>query len=167
MPCSLQPDGRYPGSSVHGLLQARSWSGLPFTSPGDLPDLGIEPGSPALQADSLPSESPGNQIELPHDPSIPVLSLCVCLSTRLICPWDSTGKNTGAVCHFLLQGIFTTEGLNPQLLNPPRCRDSLFPEPSGKQWARSKLGKEYIKAAYCHPAYLTYTQSTLGFPRWR
>ena len=30
------------------------WSGLPFPSPGDLPDPGIEPGSPALQADSLP-----------------------------------------------------------------------------------------------------------------
>jgi len=29
------------------------WSGLPFPSPGDLPDPGIEPGSPALQADSL------------------------------------------------------------------------------------------------------------------
>ena len=36
------------------------WRGLPFPSPGDLPDLGIEPGSPALQADSLLSESPGN-----------------------------------------------------------------------------------------------------------
>ena len=33
------------------------WSGLPFPSPGDLPHPGIEPGSPALQADSLPSES--------------------------------------------------------------------------------------------------------------
>ena len=33
------------------------WSGLPFPSPGDLPDPGIEPGSPALQAGSLPSES--------------------------------------------------------------------------------------------------------------
>ena len=32
------------------------WSGLPFPSPGDLPDLGIKPRSPALQADSLPSE---------------------------------------------------------------------------------------------------------------
>ena len=31
------------------------WSGLPFPSPGDLPDPGIEPTSPALQADSLPS----------------------------------------------------------------------------------------------------------------
>ena len=32
------------------------WSGLPFPSPGDLPDPGIKPKSPALQADSLPSE---------------------------------------------------------------------------------------------------------------
>ena len=49
-----------PGSSVHGILQAGIWSGLPFPSPGDLPDLGIEPGSPALQADSLPSELQGS-----------------------------------------------------------------------------------------------------------
>ena len=35
------------------------WSGLPFPSPGDLPDPGIEPGSPTLQADALPSEPPG------------------------------------------------------------------------------------------------------------
>ena len=35
------------------------WSGLPFPSPGDLPDPGIEPRSPALQADALPSEPPG------------------------------------------------------------------------------------------------------------
>ena len=35
------------------------WSGLPFPSPGDLPDPGIEPRSSALQADSLPSEPPG------------------------------------------------------------------------------------------------------------
>ena len=34
-------------------------SALPFPSPGDIPDLVIEPGSPALQADSLPSEPPG------------------------------------------------------------------------------------------------------------
>ena len=34
------------------------WSGLPYPSPGDLPKPRIEPGSPALQADSLPSEPP-------------------------------------------------------------------------------------------------------------
>ena len=48
-----------PGSSVHGILQARilEWAAIP--SPGDLPDPGIETGSPALQADSLPAEPPG------------------------------------------------------------------------------------------------------------
>ena len=35
------------------------WSGLPFSSPGDLPDPGIEPGSPTLRVDTLPSEPPG------------------------------------------------------------------------------------------------------------
>ena len=35
------------------------WSGSPIPAPGDLPDPGIEPGSPALQADSLPAELPG------------------------------------------------------------------------------------------------------------
>ena len=35
------------------------WSGLPFPSPRDLPNPGIKPGSPALQADALPSEPPG------------------------------------------------------------------------------------------------------------
>ena len=48
-----------PGSSVHGILQATYWNGLPFPSPGDLPNPGIEPISPALQADSLPSDPPG------------------------------------------------------------------------------------------------------------
>ena len=36
-----------------------------------------------------------------------------------------------------------------------------------EQWAGSKLGKEYIKAVYCHPAYLTYIQSTsCEMPEW-
>ena len=37
-------------------------------------------------------------------------------STRLFCPWDSLGKNTGVDCHALLQGIFLTQGSNPHLL---------------------------------------------------
>ena len=40
------------------------WSGLPFPSPGDLPDPGIEPGSPTLQAEALPSEPPGKEAVL-------------------------------------------------------------------------------------------------------
>ena len=39
-----------------GFSRQEYWSGLPFPSPGDLPDPGIELGSPALQADSLPTE---------------------------------------------------------------------------------------------------------------
>ena len=39
-----------------GLSRQEYWSGLPFPSPGDLPDPGIKPGSLALQADSLPTE---------------------------------------------------------------------------------------------------------------
>ena len=46
-----------------GLSRQECWSGLPFPSPGDLPDPGIEPRSPALQADALPSKPPGKPIE--------------------------------------------------------------------------------------------------------
>ena len=45
------------------------WSGLPFPSPGDLPDTGMEPRSPTLQADALPSEPPGR---------FSVKCVCVC-----------------------------------------------------------------------------------------
>ena len=41
-----------------GFPRQEFWSVLPFPSPGDLPDPGIEPGSPAFQEDSLPSEPP-------------------------------------------------------------------------------------------------------------
>ena len=54
MDCSL------PGSSLSmGFSKQKYWHGLPFPSPGDLPNPGMEPGSPALQADSLPSELTG------------------------------------------------------------------------------------------------------------
>ena len=42
-----------------GFTRQEYWSRLPFPSPGDLPEPGIKPGSPALQADALPSEPPG------------------------------------------------------------------------------------------------------------
>ena len=50
--CSL------PSASVHGILRQEYWCGLPFPSPGDLPDPGIEPVSLALQTDSLLTEVP-------------------------------------------------------------------------------------------------------------
>ena len=59
-----------------------------------------------------------------------------CSPTRLLCPWDSPGKNIGVGCHFLLQWIFPTQGLNPGLLPwqagflPQRPLGSIF-EASG------------------------------------
>ena len=50
-------DGIPPGSM--GFFRQEYWSRLPFPPPGNLPDPGIEPESPALQADSLLSEPPG------------------------------------------------------------------------------------------------------------
>ena len=46
-----------------GFSRQGYWSGLPFPSPGDLPNPGIEPRSPALQADPLPSEPSGEIME--------------------------------------------------------------------------------------------------------
>ena len=45
-----------------GFSRQEYWSGLPFSSPGDLPDPGFKPQSPTLQADSLPSEPQGKLI---------------------------------------------------------------------------------------------------------
>ena len=51
-----------------GFSRQEDWSGLPFPSPGDLPNPGIEPMSPKLQADALSSEPPGNP-EIVLDPA--------------------------------------------------------------------------------------------------
>ena len=57
MDCSLS------GSFVHGIFQAKVLEWVAIPSPGDLPEPGIEPRSPALQADALPSEPPGKPDE--------------------------------------------------------------------------------------------------------
>ena len=57
------------------------------------------------------------------------LTLCnpVNCSPRFLCPWESTGKNTGVGCHALLQGIFLTYGLNLYFLCLLHCRWILYP----------------------------------------
>ena len=58
------------------------WSGLPFPSPGDLPDPEIEPRSPTLQADALTSEPPGKpQVSqwVLIDPTLTILFTCILL----------------------------------------------------------------------------------------
>jgi len=104
------------------------WSGLPFPAPGDLPNPGIKPESPAWQADSLPLSHLG------------ALSWCCCCwfasvvsdsvwphrwqPTRLRCPWDSPGKNTGVGFHFLLQWMKVKSESEVSQLCPILC-DSL------------------------------------------
>ena len=48
---------------------------------------------------------------------------CGLQPTRLLCPWNSPGKNTGVGCHFLIQGIFPIQGSN---LGLPHCRQILY-----------------------------------------
>ena len=76
-------------------------------------------------------------------------TLCDPMDTRLLCPRDFLGKSTGVGCHFLLQGIFLTQESNLGVLH---CRQMLY--------HLSHQGKEHVKSVYCHPAYLTYMQST-------
>ena len=60
MPNSLQPPwtAAHQAPSVHWIFRQGYWDGLPFPSPGDLPDPGIKSGSPILQVDSSLTELP-------------------------------------------------------------------------------------------------------------
>ena len=58
--------------------------------------------------------------------------------TRLLCPWDFSGKNTGMGSHSLLQGIFLTQGLNIRLLH---CRWILHP------WATREALRDFLQAS--------------------
>ena len=58
----------YQAPPFMGFSRQEYWSGLPFPSPGNLPDSGIKHSSPALQADALPSEPPGKPIPVGWSP---------------------------------------------------------------------------------------------------
>ena len=62
-----------------GFSRQEYWYGLPFPSPVDLPHPGIEPGSPALQADSLPYEPQGIYV---------CVCVCVCVFTEFVTVLD-------------------------------------------------------------------------------
>ena len=60
----------YQAPPFMGFSRQEYWSGLSFPSPGDLPDPGIEPGSPTFQADALTSELPGKPDNISSYPKI-------------------------------------------------------------------------------------------------
>ena len=71
-----------------GVSRQECWSGLPFPFPGGLPDSGIKPRSPALQADALPSEPPGNKI----------------MASGPITSWEIDGETVETVPDFIFWG---------------------------------------------------------------
>ena len=113
-----------------GLSQQEYWSGLPCPPPGDLLNSEIEPlssASPAMRVDSSPTEPPGkpklNIRKWKCSRSVMSDSLRLFAAYQALHPWDFPGKNTGVGCHFLLQEIFLTQGLN---LGLPHCRQVLY-----------------------------------------
>ena len=78
-----------------GFSRQEYWSGLSFRSPGDLPDPGIEPRSPALQADALPSEPPGKPFG------------CCFTSNSSLFPTSSLPSVATAPCISQVQQLFT------------------------------------------------------------
>ena len=72
----------------------------------------------------MPLQEPGfvdYSPKMQNHPSWP--SRVTDIPTRLLRPWDFPGRSPGVGCHFLLQGIFLTQGLNPGL---PHCRQTLY-----------------------------------------
>ena len=77
------------------------------------PSIPVSKGSPALWflVSSVAAAATANSLQL-----CPTVRPPRQQSTRLLCPWDSPGKNTGVDCHALLQGIVLTQGQNLHLL---------------------------------------------------
>ena len=120
--CSL------PGSSVHGILQIRIRSGLPFPSPGDLPDPGIEPRSPALQTDALPSEPPRKPICRLHIWKFIYLIKFICKtkSTLGVFPWLSMEMHRWAKSLNCPKDTFPAKAGNNFLLYPLYYKQTFF-----------------------------------------
>ena len=78
-----------------GFSREEYWSGLPCTSPGDLPDPGIEPSSPVWQADSLSYEPQGSLAIFKYPPQIPLKSQRMSL---LLLPLKKRSHCLGFVC---------------------------------------------------------------------
>ena len=125
----------YQASPSMGFSRQEYWSGLLFPSPGDLPNSGIKPGSPTLEADALNSEPPGKLIKKDRIhihillrakslQSCPILCLPQ-VPTRLLHPWDFPGKSAGVGCHCLLRLTPSVQFISVQSLSRVRLCDPM------------------------------------------
>ena len=98
-----------------GFSRQEHWSGLLFPSPGDLPNPAIEPRSPALQADSLPTDPPEKPNAWLHLNNyefffhitfwIWCLALVICILSMVVCiMWDNIDVHTGGQVIHLVNG---------------------------------------------------------------
>ena len=101
---SVVSDSASPWTIAHqaplsiGILRQEYWSGLPFPSPGNLPDPGIKPGSPTLQADALPSEPSGKLTHSYRHVSVRFTSIRLFAQCVQLC--NDTHCNLCTMCTF-------------------------------------------------------------------
>ena len=84
------------------------WSGLPFPSPGDLPNPWIEPWYPTLQTGSLPSEPPGKPKIGKNSLSVWALQKFIFQLERKACPFKKTTSKTMEMHHSSYEKLYTT-----------------------------------------------------------
>ena len=127
-----------------GFSRQQYWSGLPFPSPGDLPNIGSEPRSPSLQADSLPSEPPGIQTHYDLNKrslfsSVQSLSHVQLFAT----PWTAAHQASLSITNsWSLLKLMSNESVMPSshfiLCRPLFLPPSIFPGIQGLfQWVSS------------------------------
>ena len=122
MDCSL------PGSSVHGDSPARTLEWVAMTPPEDLPNLGIEPRSPALQVDSLPSKPPGEPMNtgvgIPHLLNWVVIDPCCEVLVWLV--WDFNLRMTLSSECLDIEQILQKEGISASKVHDSNSGQGAF-----------------------------------------
>ena len=114
------------------FLWQEYWSGLPFPSPEDLPDPGIEPRFPALQADSLLTELQGKPLDSVLKSRDITLSAKVCLVKAMVFPvvmWELDYKENWVQKNW----CFWTVVLEKTLESPLECKEIQAVHPKGNQ----------------------------------
>ena len=147
--CDLM-DCSSPASSVHGILLARILECL-LTPPSHNCNINASSytinkcKTYAMKSESVSGSVMSDSLQLHGQP------------TRLLCPWDFPGKNTGTSCHSFLQGIFLSQEWNPGLLD---CRQILYHLSLQES---PILQYKCIKSIWCTPYTILYVSYSLIF----